>query len=109
MSYLHLGGDVDITASEVVAILDLKSESLSPDSLEFLQIAKEEGFVRDLAKGKAKALILATKNRVFLSPISSWTLKSRAGLAHMLSGEVTGYKIKDGKSEIVENGRHLPD
>ncbi|GEM_PF-591151 len=102
MAYLHLGGDVAITAQEVVAILDLQSQALAEASLEFLEIAKEEGFVHDLAGEKAKSLILATKNRVFLSPISSWTLQRRADLDHLLSGEVAGYKLEKGKSWELE-------
>lgn len=108
MAYLHLGRDVAITTEEVVAILDLESWAQAEASLEFLAIAKEEGFIQDLAGEKAKSLILATKNRVFLSPISSWTLQRRADLDHLLSNEV-GYKLEDGKAQSIGEKNNLPD
>ena len=48
MAYLHLGGEVAILDREVIAILDLKSQATSEASLEFLQIVREEGFVKGL-------------------------------------------------------------
>ena len=103
MAYLHLGGEVVILDREVIAILDLKSQATSEASLEFLQIVKEEGFVKDLAGDKAKSLILATENRVYISPISSWTLLKRANLEHLLTGETKGYKLEDGQITSREN------
>lgn len=109
MAYLHLGGDIAITSNEVVAILDLDSQALAEASAEFLQIAREEGFVHDLAGDKAKSLIVATKNRVFLSPISSWTLQRRADLNHLLSGELTGFKLENGIAKSLGEKEDLLD
>ena len=50
---LHLGENVVIPHSKVVAILDIESLGDSEANLEFLQTAKEEGFVRNITK-KAK-------------------------------------------------------
>lgn len=73
---LHLGENVVIPHSKVVAILDIESLGDSEANLEFLQTAKEEGFVRNITK-KAKSLVITTENIMYLSPISSVTLKSR--------------------------------
>jgi len=76
--FLHLGGDVIISKSDVIAIIDLRNIHRSEATREFLQVAEEEGFVIKITeKGNEKSFILSTKN-VYLSPISATTLKKRA-------------------------------
>lgn len=76
--FLHLGGDVIVPKKEVVAIIDVKSYHKSKITNEFLQVAEEEGFVREVTQpANAKSFVLTTKN-VYYSPISSSTLKKRA-------------------------------
>lgn len=75
--FLHLGGDVVVPLSEVVAIFDgeLLVQARSAD--EFLQTAKDEGLVVDASGGRSKAFVVTTR-KVYLSQISSLTLKKRA-------------------------------
>jgi regulator of extracellular matrix RemA (YlzA/DUF370 family) len=75
--FLHLGGDVVIPLSEVVAIFEseLATESRAAD--EFLKTARDEGLLVDVSGGRPKAFVV-TSDRVYLSQISSLTLKKRA-------------------------------
>lgn len=83
--FVHIGGDVVITTKEIVAINDLHTTS-SDATKEFLEVAKEEGFVRDISQGKPKSFIITSKH-VYLSPISSLTIKKRANFLETLKGE----------------------
>jgi len=79
---LHLGGDVIIPLSDVIAIVDFESVETSKDTKEFLKIAAEEGFVRKITDDPPKSFILAEidkKSVVYFSPISSVTLLKRSG------------------------------
>lgn len=75
--FLHLGGDVVVPLAEVVAIFDSALWTQSRPVDEFLQTARDEGLVVDVSGGRPKAFVL-TSNRVYLSQISSLTLKKRA-------------------------------
>ncbi|MGE5553842.1 MAG: extracellular matrix regulator RemB [Betaproteobacteria bacterium] len=75
--FLHLGGDAVVPLREVVAIFDRELATQSRAAEEFLQTAKDEGFLIDVSGGRPKSFVL-TSNRVYLSQISSVTLKKRA-------------------------------
>ncbi|WP_347489498.1 extracellular matrix regulator RemB [Desulfoscipio sp. XC116] len=75
--FLHLGGDVIVPKKDIVAILDIRSQS-SAITREFLDIAEDEGFIVNISEpGKEKTYII-TGNEIYLSPISCTTLKKRA-------------------------------
>lgn len=73
--FLHLGGDVIVRLKNVIAIFDLEVAG-APASKEYLQIAKDEGFLVDISEGSPKSFV-TTDRKVYLSPISSVTLKKR--------------------------------
>lgn len=73
--FTHLGGSVMIPTDTIVAIIDLKALQQA-DTEAFLQTAREEGFVVEVAE-QAVSMIVAFDN-VYLSPISSSTLRLRA-------------------------------
>lgn len=76
--FLHLGGDVVVPKKEIIAILDYRTK-LSPATKEFLEIAKDEGFIKRISpKDKGKAYIVTTKE-IYISPISCVTLRKRSG------------------------------
>lgn len=83
--FIHIGGDVVISSAEVVSINDLHTTS-SDATKEFLEVAKEEGFIRDISNGNPKSFIITSKH-VYLSPISSLTIKKRANFLKSLSEE----------------------
>lgn len=75
--FLHLGGDVVVLKKDVIAILDIRTR-LSPVTKEFIEIAKDEGFIKNISDhNKEKSYIVTTKE-IFLSPISCTTLKKRS-------------------------------
>lgn len=85
---LHLGGDVVIPMKDVIAIFDLETSETSKVNKEFLEIAKEEGFIRKISDDTPKTFILAElrhKTMIFLSPISSSTLLKRTDFIQSIS------------------------
>ena len=53
---LHLGGDVIISMKDVIAIFDIETSMTSEVNKEFLEIAKEEGFIKKISKNDPKTL-----------------------------------------------------
>lgn len=76
--FLHLGGDVVVPKNQVIAIVNTQLMKKAEVNREFLQLAEDEGFVEYITeKSNAKSIIL-TSERIYLSPISSMTLKKRS-------------------------------
>ncbi|MBE7035306.1 MAG: DUF370 domain-containing protein [Ruminococcaceae bacterium] len=79
--FLHLGSDVVVNLSDVIAILDLDVTSTSRITREFLTVAEDEGFVINVSEDLPKSFVITEidkKSRVFVSPISTATLLKRA-------------------------------
>lgn len=95
--FLHLGRNVVVHLEDVIAIIDLNSNTRSKDTIEFIKIAEEEGFIERISDEEPKSIIIAEKvekNRnkkrvrksvVYFSPISSATLCKRAGFMQDIS------------------------
>ncbi len=76
--FLHLGGDLVVPKEHVIAIINMHPTKKTEINKEFLQLAEDEGFIVPIAeKSNAKSLIV-TSEMVYLSPISSTTLKKRS-------------------------------
>jgi hypothetical protein len=73
--YIHIGEDINIRARDIISILDKGSVNNSPLVEEFLKARKEK--VINLSKNPFKSIIV-TYDNVYLSPISSGTLKKRS-------------------------------
>jgi extracellular matrix regulatory protein B len=74
--FLHLGADTVIPLRDVIAITDIKAVR-SGINEEFLKVMTEESMINDVSEGNAKSFVVTDKV-VFLSAISSTTLKKRA-------------------------------
>lgn len=75
--FLHLGGNTVVSKREIIAILDIRTEK-SPVTGEFMEIARDEGFIKNIAlKEKAKSFVI-TSDQIYISPISCTTLKKRS-------------------------------
>jgi regulator of extracellular matrix RemA (YlzA/DUF370 family) len=75
--FLHVGGDVVVSLSRVIAILDLRSATVAQATRDFLALSRQERTVLDITlDGKPKSVII-TDDEIYLSPISSHTLKRR--------------------------------
>ena len=76
--FIHLGGDLVVSKDEVIAILNTQLMKKTEVNREFMQLAEDEGFISSIGnKARAKSLCITTK-QIYLSPISSVTLKKRA-------------------------------
>ena len=80
---LHLGAGHVIPAKDVVLIADLETTTDSKETEEFLQIAKEEGFIIDYSEGNPKSFVV-TDETVYYSMISSTTLRKRVNFKYNL-------------------------
>jgi Domain of unknown function (DUF370). len=75
--FLHLGADTVIPLRNVIAILDLSITNSSITS-EYVKNVKEKNKTIDISNNSAKSFIITDQN-IYLSAISSQTLKKRAG------------------------------
>lgn len=76
--YLHLGQDVVVPVSSVVAIVDLAAIQRRGLALpEVVYRARDQGRLVELADGAGTSLVVTTE-RVYVSPISPLTLRRRA-------------------------------
>lgn len=73
--YIHIGEDINIRARDIISILDKESANNSPLVEEFISHRKDK--VINLSKNPFKSVIITFDN-VYLSPISSGTLKKRS-------------------------------
>ncbi|WP_096438047.1 extracellular matrix regulator RemB [Alteribacter populi] len=78
--FIHLGGDTVIRSKDVVAILDHQSRGLSQDNQTFLTRCSKDKDTTEISSDIIKSVVV-TEERVYLSPISSLTLKRRAHTA----------------------------
>lgn len=79
--FLHIGADVVIPLSSIIAIFDMEKTTISKDTKYFLRTAEEEGFVESISDDIPKSYIVTEtdkKSKIYLSPISSTTLLKRS-------------------------------
>ncbi|KOA20314.1 hypothetical protein CLHOM_13100 [Clostridium homopropionicum DSM 5847] len=78
--FLHLGENVVVPLKDIIGIFDIETTMYSTDTIQFLRMAEEDGFVERISKESAKSFIVAEvdkKSKIYLSPISSSTLTKR--------------------------------
>lgn len=76
--FIHLGGDIVVSKEEVIAILNTQLLKKAEVNREFMVLAESDGFIIPITeKENAKSLVITSK-RIYLSPISSVTLKKRS-------------------------------
>lgn len=78
--FLHLGENVVIPMKDVIGIFDVPTASYGSDTMQFIRLAEEDGFVERITKEQPKSFVIAEinkKSKIFLSPVSSSTLTRR--------------------------------
>lgn len=78
--FLHLGENVVVPVKDVIGIFDMETSIYGSDTVQFLRMAEEDGFVERITKEKPKSFVIAEvnkKSKIYLSPISSVTLSKR--------------------------------
>ncbi len=81
--FIHLGGNTLVNSKKVIAVLNGESVIGANSSKEFLKTAQEEGFIANLDQEEYKSIVITDKE-IYLSPISTLTLKKRAGFVDNL-------------------------
>ncbi|MCR6098472.1 DUF370 domain-containing protein [Salipaludibacillus agaradhaerens] len=84
--FIHLGGDMVLKAESIVAILDHNSQDLSEENQEMMKDHKKRKATIRVTDDTPKSMVI-TKKDIYLSPISSHTLKRRAETITVLSEE----------------------
>lgn len=78
--FLHLGENVVVPIKDIIGIFDLQNTMYSSDTIQFLRLAEEDGFVERITSEQPKSFIIAevnNKSKIYLSQISSTTLTKR--------------------------------
>lgn len=82
--FIHIGNNDAVLTKDVIMILD-KYALISKDTLNFLQVAQEEGFIKNKDDAEKKSIIISD-NKILYSPISSITLLKRSKFIKNLRG-----------------------
>ncbi len=85
--YIHLGQETVIKSDEVIGIFDLESTTVSKNTRIFLSKAEKKKEVVNVSFELPKSFIICSKkrkNKVFISQISSLTLRKRSGFIDTL-------------------------
>ena len=87
--YLHLGQDTVVKLSEVVAIFDLENASIGKATKRYLALGQKQGLVVNVSTELPKSFVVCVdekgKNTVYISQISSSTLKKRTNFVKEIS------------------------
>jgi hypothetical protein len=81
--FLHLGENVVVPIKDIIGIFDLQNTIYSSDTIQFLRLAEEDGFVERITEEQPKSFIIAevnNKSKIYFSPISSTTLTKRTDI-----------------------------
>lgn len=81
---LHLGQGNTIPAKDVVLIADWEATTDSQDTIDFLDISEEEGFIIDYTAEKEPKSFVVTEEKIYYSIISSETLRKRMNFVYDL-------------------------
>jgi len=74
--FIHLGGDTLLLSKKIVSIINIE-EPMNLNVREYLEQAIKLGKIKKTNFKEYKSLVI-TKDKLYLSPISSLTLKKRA-------------------------------
>jgi hypothetical protein len=83
--FLHLGENVVVPINDIIGIFDMETAMYSSDTIQFLRMAEEDGFVERITKNVAKSFVIAEvdkKSKIYISPISSSTLCKRTEIVY---------------------------
>ncbi len=87
--YLHLGQDTVVRLDEVVGIFDMDNATISRHTRRFLADAEKGGRVVNVSAELPKSFVVCRdrdeEERVYISQISSATLRKRAGFVEDIS------------------------
>lgn len=86
--YLHLGQDTVVRTRDIIAIFDLENASIAKSTKSYLSQAQKNGYVVNVTLEMPKTFVVCEidgKTVVYISQISSATLKKRTGFIEDIS------------------------
>ncbi len=87
--YLHLGQDTVVRTSEIVGIFDMDNATVGKSTRQFLAQAEKRGQVVNVTGDLPKTFVVCRNRRgevrVYISQISSATLRKRTGFIDQIS------------------------
>lgn len=78
--FLHLGENIVVPVKDIIGIFDIDVARYSADTMQFLRMAEDDGFVERVTDEEPKSFVIAEVNKmskIYYSPISSSTLTKR--------------------------------
>ena len=57
--FLHLGENVVVPIKDIIGIFDMETTMYSADTIQFLRMAEEDGFVERITKDKPKSFVIS--------------------------------------------------
>jgi hypothetical protein len=82
--FVHLGGDTLVSTKKIIIILNYENNKKENNVNEYIKKIQGKRNVKKLEGDTLKSIIV-TNNTIYLSPISSMTLKKRAEYINNLS------------------------
>lgn len=74
--FIHLGGQIVVRTTEVIAILDYNNKDVEKKHQSFLNYSQNQDNVFWISKDETKSIVI-TDQTIYGSPISSLTLNRR--------------------------------
>lgn len=95
--YLHLGQLTVVRTRDVVGIFDIENSSVAKSTKLYLAMAQKKGWVVNVSEEIPKSFVVCTdsdsgETRVYISQISSSTLRKRTGFIDELSKNTTAQR-----------------
>lgn len=83
--YIHLGGEVTVETSKIIAIMEQAPLLKDKKNTAFIESRKKAGNFIDLGDPYTKSVVI-TEDTVYLSPFSTLTLRRRLETGHVALG-----------------------
>lgn len=81
--FIHLGADKLVSSKDVIMIINAENGVKAASTIEFLKNSSREGKEDRIEAENCKSIVV-TDSQLYYSPISSQTLKKRAGFTQEL-------------------------
>jgi len=76
--YIHIGKDVTLLSRTIIEVIDIETASLSKETRAFLNDAEKNARVTTVSEKLPKTAIVCNDGRVYITNISSVTIKKRS-------------------------------
>ena len=88
--FLHIGNNAVVRDADVIGVFDMENTTISKSSRSFLSNAQKNGEITDICEDLPKSYIITdydSKNRIYISSVSSQTIYKRAENNNIIIGE----------------------